>query len=540
MSSRTLFSAAGALLLIAALSVSSLQIIEFLRTLPPDPVFLGQLLVGATLFRIGIAVLGLIVIYLGRSAVERQVHQDDQKPDLKWIWLLLLIALALRAYELDAGLWHDEILTYVRYVHVPAGETVTTFNDQNQHFLYTLLAQGSIRLFGDSNWTLRLPAVLFGVGSILTLYLFGCLVSNRREAFLSSTLLTFSYHHIWFSQNARGYTGLLFWTLLTSWLFLRAQRESTRRLWLFYAVTMALAVYTNMTILFIAVCHFLLFLPAASRNKWTGFLTGFCLAAFLTVLLYSLVLPQLFGRGVSEVSTVPEWKQPFWTILEFVRALRTGFAGNIVAVMALAVFAAGFVSYVRTNWNMAVLFAVPIVLCFAIVVGMGHHLWPRFFFFAFGFAALIAVRGTMILGAAVSKLLKLHRPELTGTVLCAGMIVVSAAAIPRVYSPKQDFGEALRFVESQKEPGDVIVTAGLATIPYQEYYKRNWPEVKTADALNSIRSKAKHTWILYTFPPEVQSVYPDVMAVIRNDFRVVKEFHGTVGSGTIYVCRSMK
>ena len=537
---RVLYTGTGVLLLIAAAAVSSLQIIEFLRTPPSDPIFLRQLLLGATLFRIAIAVLGLIIILLGWSTRKVETGETYQTPKLGWMWLLLLVALALRLYMLGAGLWHDEILTSVKYVHVPAGETVTTFEDQNQHFLYTLLAQESIRLLGDNNWALRLPAVLFGVGSILALYLFGCLVSNRREAFLSSALLTFSYHHIWFSQNARGYTGLLFWTLLTSWLFLRAVRESRPRLWQFYAAAMALAMYTNMTILFVAACHFLLFVMSDTKQKWSSFLSGFCLAALLTLLLYSLVLPQLLGRGVGEVSTVPAWKSPFWTLLEFIGALRTGFAGIITVGIALAIFAAGLLSYVRTNRSVVMLFAVPLFLCFAVVAGMGHHIWPRFFFFAFGFAALIAVRGTMILGGMVSKLFQRSNPEKIGIILCTGMIFVSAVSIPQVYAAKQGFEEALRFVESHKQQSDAIVTVGLATITYRQYYKRDWPEVKTVEDLNSIRNRARRTWIVFTFLPEVQSVYPDVMAVIRKDFRVEKEFHGTVGSGTIYVCRSLK
>ena len=71
--------------------------------------------------------------------------------------------------------------------------------------------------------------VLFGLASILALYLFGRQVTSASESLLAAALLTFSYHHVWFSQNARGYTGLLFWTLLSSWLLLRALRNGAAR-----------------------------------------------------------------------------------------------------------------------------------------------------------------------------------------------------------------------------------------------------------------------------------------------------------------------
>ena len=42
------------------------------------------------------------------------------------------------------------------------------------------------------------------------MYLFGTEAANRKEGLLGAALLTFSYQHVWFSQNARGYTALLF------------------------------------------------------------------------------------------------------------------------------------------------------------------------------------------------------------------------------------------------------------------------------------------------------------------------------------------
>jgi len=102
----------------------------------------------------------------------------------------------------------------------------------------------------------------------------------------------------------------------------------------------------------------------------------------------------------------------------------------------------------------------------------------------------------------------------------------------------EEFVERVAFVESKKEPGDAIVTVGLATFPYKHFYKVNWETVKTLEALNAIRTQSKRTWLLYTIPPVLQSVYPEIMASISRDFNVVKQFHGTLGEGTIFVCRS--
>jgi hypothetical protein len=59
--------------------------------------------------------------------------------------------------------------------------------------------------------------------------------------------LEVSYHHVWFSQNARGYTGLLFFGLLATWLLVRALRQPTARVWLGFGLCLALSMYIHLT-----------------------------------------------------------------------------------------------------------------------------------------------------------------------------------------------------------------------------------------------------------------------------------------------------
>jgi len=492
---------------------------------------------------------------LGKLPIWQPLMRGDNAPaepghqflNTVMIATILCIAAALRLHALDVGLWHDEILTYVNYARLPFGEIVSTYRDQNQHFLYTLLAHASIVIFGDSPWSLRLPAALFGTASIWALYLFAREVASEREALLTAALLTFSYHHVWFSQNARGYIGLLFWTLLSSCLFVRAIRAQHLRLWLLYAITASLGVYTNTGMLFIVAAHFIHYVwELVARRKqiwpdrWTGLFLGFCMAGFLTVLLHAVALPQMLGGIVGEESTVPAWKNPLWAVLEFITAIKIGFAGMIAAVGALFVFGMGLWSFARTRPVVVELMILPALTCAAVVIGLGHHVWPRLFFFGFGFAALIVVRGAMLLGQQAGQLFNISSSNARrlGTAFAAGLVLVSAVSLPRAYSPKQDFLAALRFVEANKQPGDTVAMVGLITFTYRDFYARNWKEVGTLDELESIRSHSKHTWLLYTFPTHVTAVYPQIMREIKKDFKTVKQFPGTIGDGTIFVSRS--
>jgi mannosyltransferase len=540
----------GGLAILLAFVTPFSGFLHFLGARPDDRT--DELLLGIAVFKYALVAFGFFLIILGRLPIWQPVMRAEKAPaiprynsmNLALITAILCLATILRLYALDSGLWHDEILAYVRYARLPFGEIVSTYWDQNQHFLYTLLAHASLVIFGDSVWSLRLPAAVFGVGSIWALYLFGRQVSTERESLLACALVALSYHHVWFSQNARGYIGLLFWTLLASWLLLRALREAQPCLWLFYGAAAALGVYTNTAMLFVILGHFIIYLGHAWNHggSWpsrsAGFLLGFCFAGLLTLLLHALVLPQM-AAGVEE-STVPTWKHPLWAVLELIAAMRIGFAGMMAGAGALLVFGMGVWSFARTAPAVVLLMILPALACAAVVIAMGYHIWPRLFFFTFGFATLIVVRGAMVLGQKASELLKASPAGgvLLGTAFAAGLIVLSAVSLPRAYFPKQDFVAALNFIEAQKEPGDTIAMVGLVAFAYRNLYMRDWQEVKTLEELDSIRSRSKHMWLLYTFPTHVRAVYPDIMRAINKDFEIVKQFPGTIGDGSIFVSRS--
>ena len=357
-----------------------------------------QLMMGGMLFKIGCLVLGLFLIGVGRLNIwEGEDHEGQQDnhtngPTYPWIILSLVgCAIALRLHELGAGLWYDEIVTYVKYVKMPMGDLLTTYDSENQHFLFSEMAHLCFLLFGDHVWAIRLPAVIFGVGSIWAVYELGRQVGSEKEGILAAALLTFSYHHIWFSQNARGYSGLLFWTLLSSWIFLRALPGYKAQRWMFYAVVVALGMYTHATMLFVVMGHFFVFVfkvfrqPIDTRSKnWVGFVLGFVFSGLLTFQLYSLVIPQLLDT-MGMTTSVRDWNSPLWTLLEIIKGLKIGFIiGIVVLVGGGTIIAMGLWSFYKETPAFVGLMLIPGILGPVLVLSSGHPLWPRFFFFLAG------------------------------------------------------------------------------------------------------------------------------------------------------------
>jgi len=539
------FTLAGFLLILAAVAVPSMVWVGAFRGVPPDSLR-EHLALGAFYFRAGLAALGIFVFWMPRllslCRPAARVIPESSPASRAAIGAILAVALGLRLYRLDSGLWLDEILTYVNYARLPFAEILTTYASENQHFLYSLMAHACFQLFGEGAWALRLPAVLFGVASVGALYLLGREVAGVREGLFAAALLTFSYHHVWFSQNARGYTGLLFFTILSSWLLIRAFNEDRPSLWFAYAGAAALGVYTHTTMMFVIAGHGLSYVLEQWRRhrrgealRWAGLFLGFLAAALLTWQLYSLVAPQVLSAMARTVSVVEAWKKPLWTLLEFSRGLNVNFAGAVAALCALLVFGAGLWRYARSRPTIVEMLLLPPLLGASLVMAVGHHLWPRFFFFAFGFGALVVVGGLFAVEEA-ARGLRLPGSHRLGSVACVLLILMSAASVPRAFGPKQDYLAALTYALAQRRDGDIVVSTGLASFPYTTLYRSGIESVEDEGALTAVRARGRRTILLYTLEPVIESMQPRVMSMIRRDFKVMKKFGGTLQGGTVFVC----
>ncbi len=97
------------------------------------------------------------------------------------------------------------------------------------------------KLFGTGLFIIRLPSVIFGVASILLIYVLGTLAENRLTALLGAGLLAFNGHHIFWSQIARPYSMACFLGLLSTVLLLLARRKGNPQrvfLWLYLVITL--------------------------------------------------------------------------------------------------------------------------------------------------------------------------------------------------------------------------------------------------------------------------------------------------------------
>ena len=261
------------------------------------------------------------------------------KRDTVLIMAFTALALILRLWQINADLWLDEIMTVVQYMRLSPFEASLTFHSANQHLLNSVLGSISIHVFGESVWAVRLSALLFGVATIPVFFLLARLVTERREAIVATLFLTLSYHHVWFSQNARGYSGMVFFTVLSTFFLVRwlgDPNKAGRRDLLWFSLSSVLGMMSLLSYVFVPAGQFLVALIQLVKSRnWSGLrllvFSGVLIVA-LTLLGYAATLPAIrayfLGESTQDLITFSQQLEAGWNMLV---------AGLTIALPAMAI-----------------------------------------------------------------------------------------------------------------------------------------------------------------------------------------------------------
>lgn len=142
--------------------------------------------------------------------------------DLLILLVLTFLGLLTRGYGLaDWDIIGDEYFT-VHFAH----ERYKSLNNP----AYYALVMGSFKLFGMSEWSARLPAMLLGLSAIPVFYLTWRNVIGRNAAIIGAAFIILSSWHLWLSQFSRFYTGVFLFASLSYYFYYQALRLASYRL----------------------------------------------------------------------------------------------------------------------------------------------------------------------------------------------------------------------------------------------------------------------------------------------------------------------
>ncbi|HEX9075476.1 MAG TPA: glycosyltransferase family 39 protein [Anaerolineae bacterium] len=238
--------------------------------------------------------------------------------------LIVLLAFALRVYRLGAQpIWWDESLSVYRATQNLAAvlantiriQTVVTYDTLPP--LYFVILKFLVPFFGTTEFALRFFSLAANVATIPLLYVLArrwCRLLPRpvgaRTALVAALLGALSPFYVWYAQEARPYTLVLFWSTLAIYALTRAftaspARQTVSRAWIvIYVAAAAAALYTHYYSIFLLPFHILLIAALTWRAKRAWILLPAIPVAAASPLV-PLILASMAGNAGSGPYFVP-------------------------------------------------------------------------------------------------------------------------------------------------------------------------------------------------------------------------------------------
>jgi 4-amino-4-deoxy-L-arabinose transferase-like glycosyltransferase len=168
------------------------------------------------------------------------------------------------------------------------------------------LTAQALNLFGVSEWSARLVSAIIGTLTIPILYFPARKMFSNQVALIALLLLAVSPWHIYWSQNARGYTSLmLFYTLALFSLYFGIERDRPKYL-IFFFILIYLASSERMIAIFIlpVIALYLILLKVGKYKVPPGFRAKNLLILLSPVIL--LIIYQVFSSMISGQSIIAD------------------------------------------------------------------------------------------------------------------------------------------------------------------------------------------------------------------------------------------
>lgn len=377
--------------------------------------------------------------------------------------MILLLAAALRLPGLGSqSLWFDEVFT-ARLAEAPLRDVVRMVRQtENTPPLYYLVENLWAHLAGSSDAMLRLPAALFGIAGVLSIYLFARQLFGVPAGLTAALLLAVSPFHIAYSQEARAYTLMFLLAALSCWSLAILLRSRSTAAQIGYVLFTAAMFWSQPFGILVVLAQdvYLTIALATKHLKGDGIGVG-------RWLLLQCAAAVLFGPWVAQTLQVASTGEPWIQRMSLATALRVLIGPPAVSVPTLLLCAAG-IGWAWRRRELRVLLvlllalvpaALPLALSSIKPVFVPRYAIPSLI----GFYALSAL-GVMIL------------PRIGAVVLPGILSVVMIVSLPRDFwrdggaYRKADVRGAVADVRKAAADGETLYCINAADRLVAQYY----------------------------------------------------------------------
>lgn len=425
-----------------------------------------------------------------KEKIARSVSDIRIARELQLILAVTFLGAILRIYQLGTeSVWLDEATTYLMSSNTLYGIYETTKSDVHPPLYYFVV---HFFLFaGKSELLMRFPSMMFGILAIPLLYMLGTRLFSVKEGLISSFLLAISLSHIYYSQEARMYSMLVFLTLGSFFFFYAAIEDKHIGFWIMFVVFTVLNIYTHYFGFFIfpiEVLYFIVLLFSYEHKKLHFKPERLPQAKVFFACVISiviLIIPRIqvfFEQAASRVGGDVTWGVDQ---THFISSMLSHFTmSESPSLLYLTFFIIGLAVMVRSDRSKALLlsswFILPIIVSYYLSDIMPFH--PRYLLFILPAYLLMISRGLTATSSFIFSQSKAPKKDgrsvenkqqfLTMLFLFVFLLNAMVPILNYYSSPqKEDWRNVASYISSVTEKGDVIVPLpGYISKPLQFYY----------------------------------------------------------------------
>lgn len=371
------------------------------------------------------------------------------------------------------GLWLDELFSLTEFLRGSWSELFTFYSSPNNHILYSILAKICINLFGEKEWSLRLPSVIMGTFTPPVFFLLFRKIFGAQKALLASLMMIPSFWMVWFSQDARGYAGMILFSGLSQFLYLDFLQNPRKRTGFYYVLCSALSSWFHLYALFIiagqAFYGFFSFILNRQTHKPLIFILP-ALALTLGLTIYAMVFDQLFAYALKGGKEI----QDRWLGLYFWKDLIKMLSGTQFLMFALAcliLFIIGLFRSVKLCPGLVILYLLPAGLIILTTFILKIFIFSRFLAFLIPFFFINISAGIEFIELQARKLFPIMKQKIIYISVAVMVFIFLFSGLVRYYHlGKQGFKDVSIYIK-RRYPFRDVVSLGSAAYGYL-YYDR--------------------------------------------------------------------
>ncbi|HEY2602538.1 MAG TPA: glycosyltransferase family 39 protein [Thermoleophilaceae bacterium] len=224
-----------------------------------------------------------------RGRLPRRGTPDTTRSKARLILAALVLAgLGLRL-AVPRGIWLDEAIS-IHQAHLSLHDMFSNlYYGDRQPPLHDLTLWATVRVFGNSEFSLRLPSLIAGTLVIPSLYELGRELYDRRTGLVAAAFVAVSPLLIWYSQEVRMYAFVTLFGVLALLTQLRVIRKPSMLNWAGYILATAALLWSHYFGLLLIGVQQVIFVAVLVHRKRSGesirpLLIGFAYSAAVLVM----------------------------------------------------------------------------------------------------------------------------------------------------------------------------------------------------------------------------------------------------------------